>query len=259
MLPNTCTETEKNYTSIKLRKHKQRRYPKTFATNSEKTGSSCSKLTMSLVNVSLKLWSLNMAYTLIFLLKKMWVAFALAKATHIFFSKNTCELDILLTRTVNILTTNELIKLTQLWTSGPWSSCDRPDSLYGNTSSERRTLLDFWKSFSDKQSKFWWFFATKRALRTHGLWPWIWKLISKASVYEPLFGEWTLFQGRQNCFVSLLTRDLKGASHARKKKRKSQNSSSSWNGKKKSINLIISLDKSVFMYIFVNNDSRRGS
>ena len=31
---------------------------------------SCSKLTMSLVNVSLKLWSLNMAYMLIFLLKK---------------------------------------------------------------------------------------------------------------------------------------------------------------------------------------------
>ena len=31
-----------------------------------------------------------------------------------FFSKNTCELDIVLTRTVNILTTNELIKLTAL-------------------------------------------------------------------------------------------------------------------------------------------------
>ena len=32
-------------------------------------GPSCSKLTMSVVNISLKLWSLNMAYTLIFLLK----------------------------------------------------------------------------------------------------------------------------------------------------------------------------------------------
>ena len=38
------------------------------------------------------LWSLNMAYTPIFLLK------------------NTFELDIVLTRTVNILTTNELVK-----------------------------------------------------------------------------------------------------------------------------------------------------
>ena len=40
-------------------------------------GPSCSKLTMPLVNVSLKLWSFNMPYTPIFLLK-MWVAFALA-------------------------------------------------------------------------------------------------------------------------------------------------------------------------------------
>ena len=34
------------------------------------SGPSCSKITMSLVNVSLKLRSLNMAYTLIFLLKQ---------------------------------------------------------------------------------------------------------------------------------------------------------------------------------------------
>ena len=52
-----------------------------------------------------------MAYTLIFLLKKIRVAFASAKATHIFFSKNICELDIVLTRTVNILTTKELLNL----------------------------------------------------------------------------------------------------------------------------------------------------
>ena len=50
----------------------------------------------------------------------MWVAFAFAKASHIFFSKNTCELEIVLTRIVNILTTNELVKLTMLWTTGPW-------------------------------------------------------------------------------------------------------------------------------------------
>ena len=37
-----------------------------------------------------------------------------------FCSKNTCELDIVLTRTVNILTTNELVKLKMLWTTGPW-------------------------------------------------------------------------------------------------------------------------------------------
>ena len=60
-----------------------------------------------------------MAYTLIFLLKKMWVAFAFAKATHIFLQQNTWELDIVLTRTVNILTSDELVKLTMLWTTGP--------------------------------------------------------------------------------------------------------------------------------------------
>ena len=37
-----------------------------------------------------------------------------------FFSKNTCELDSVLTRTIIILTTNELVKLLMLWTTGPW-------------------------------------------------------------------------------------------------------------------------------------------
>ena len=50
---------------------------------------------------------------------KMWAAFAFAKATHIFSAKNICESDIVLTRTVNILTTNKLVKLTMLWTTGP--------------------------------------------------------------------------------------------------------------------------------------------
>ena len=80
-------------------------------TMNAKAGPSCSKLTMSSVNVSLKLRSLNMAYTIIFLLNKIWVAVA---ATHFFFSKNTGELEIIRTRTVNMLTTNELIKLTML-------------------------------------------------------------------------------------------------------------------------------------------------
>ena len=41
-------------------------------------------------------------------------------APHIFSAK-ICELDIVLTRSVNILTTNKLIKLTMLWTTGPWN------------------------------------------------------------------------------------------------------------------------------------------
>ena len=55
----------------------------------------------------------------------MWVAFAFAKATLIFSAKIICELDIVLTRTVNILTTNGLVKLTMLWTTGPRVSTDR--------------------------------------------------------------------------------------------------------------------------------------
>ena len=53
-------------------------------------------------------------------------SFCICKSYSHFFSKNTCELDIVLTRTVNILSTNELVKLTTLWTTGPWSPyCER--------------------------------------------------------------------------------------------------------------------------------------
>ena len=38
---------------------------------------------------------------------------------NIFFSKNTRELDIILTRKVNIVTTIELVMLMMLWTTGP--------------------------------------------------------------------------------------------------------------------------------------------
>ena len=53
-----------------------------------------------------------MAYTLIFLLKNVS---SIYKSYSHFFSKNTCELDIVLTRIVNILTTNEFVKLTMLY------------------------------------------------------------------------------------------------------------------------------------------------
>ena len=46
----------------------------------------------------------------------MWVTFAFAKATHIFFQQKYCESDIVLPRTGHILTTNELVKLTRLET-----------------------------------------------------------------------------------------------------------------------------------------------
>ena len=41
-------------------------------------------------------------------------SFCICKSYSHFFSKNTCELDIVLTGTVNILTINELVKITML-------------------------------------------------------------------------------------------------------------------------------------------------
>ena len=80
------------------------------------TGPSCSKLTMSLVNESLKFTSSDTQICWNFLLKKMWVAFA---ATHIFSAKNSRILYIESTKTVNEMTLNELVNLTTLWTAGP--------------------------------------------------------------------------------------------------------------------------------------------
>ena len=46
--------------------------------------------------------------------------FCSAKATHIFSAKNIRILYIESTKTVNEMTLNELVKLTTLWTTGPW-------------------------------------------------------------------------------------------------------------------------------------------
>ena len=87
---------------------------------------------MSLVNVSLKLWSLKYGIYANIFAEKNVSSFCICKSyshffskcksySHFFFfSKNTGEWDIVPTRTFNILTTNELVKLTMLWTTWPW-------------------------------------------------------------------------------------------------------------------------------------------
>ena len=55
-----------------------------------------------------------------FFAEKMWVAFAV-QGTHIFSAKNIRILYIESAKTVNEMTLNELVKLTTLWTTGPWS------------------------------------------------------------------------------------------------------------------------------------------
>ena len=81
---------------------------------------SCSKLTTSLVNDSLKFTSSDTQIYWNFFLKKNVSSFCSAKATHIFSAKNIRILYIESAKTVNEMTLNELVKLTTLWTTGPW-------------------------------------------------------------------------------------------------------------------------------------------
>ena len=89
--------------------------------NPQPPGPSCSKLAMSLVNDSFLKWYFKWKFKwyanmLNFFAEKMWVAFA-----HIFSAKNIRILYIESTEIVNEMTLNELVKLTTLWTTGPWS------------------------------------------------------------------------------------------------------------------------------------------
>ena len=85
-----------------------------------RSGPSCSKLTMSLVNDSLKFTSSDMQICWFFFCWKNVSSFCTAKATHIFSAKNIRILYIESAKTVSEMTLNELVKLTMLWTTGPW-------------------------------------------------------------------------------------------------------------------------------------------
>ena len=84
------------------------------------SGSSCSKLMTSLINDSLQFTSSDTQICWIFLLKKMWVAFAAQKLLTFFSAKNIRILCIESAKRVNEMTLKELVKLTTLWTAGPW-------------------------------------------------------------------------------------------------------------------------------------------
>ena len=73
----------------------------------KRPGPSCSKLTTSLVNDSLKLTSSVTQISWNFL--------------HIFSAKNIRILYIEFAKVVNEMTLNELVKLTTLWTTGLWN------------------------------------------------------------------------------------------------------------------------------------------
>ena len=57
-----------------------------------------------------------------FFAEKMWVAFAMQKLLT-FFQQKISEYCLLNpAKTVNQMTLNELVKLTTLWTTGPWNT-----------------------------------------------------------------------------------------------------------------------------------------
>ena len=82
---------------------------------SNRYGPSCSKLTTWLVNESLIFTSSDTQICWFFVVERMWVAFAVT-----FLAKNIRILYIESAKTVNEMTLNELVKLTTLWTTGPW-------------------------------------------------------------------------------------------------------------------------------------------
>ena len=84
------------------------------------SGPSCSKLTTSLVNDSLKFTLSDTQMCWNFCWKNV-SSFCSAKATHIFSAKNFRKLCIESAKTVNGMTLNELVKLRMLWTTRPWS------------------------------------------------------------------------------------------------------------------------------------------
>ena len=85
----------------------------------------------------------------------------LQKLLTFFFSKNTCELDTVLTKTIHIWTTNKLGKLTMLWTTGPSYLTFEPHEKMCLRAYCQRRLISACTSVQSDQSY---------------LWPYLWNL-----------------------------------------------------------------------------------
>ena len=81
-------------------------------------GPGCSKLTTSLVNVSLKFQNLYLKCANIFCWENVR-SFCNAKASHIFSTKNISVFGYKVVKHLTSWPHNELVKLTMLWTTGP--------------------------------------------------------------------------------------------------------------------------------------------
>ena len=103
------------------------------------SGPGCSKLTMSLVNVSLKFQMLISNIRQYFLLKNVR-SFCSAKASLIFSTKNISVFGYKVIKHLTNWPLNELVKLTMLWTTGPWW----PEEAY---TIQRSGLTGFYQSY----------------------------------------------------------------------------------------------------------------
>ena len=85
------------------------------------SGPGCSKLTTSLVNVSLNLQTLISQICQFFFVEKMWEAFAMQKLLSFFSTKNFSVFGYKVVKHLTTWPFNKIIKLTMLWTTGPRS------------------------------------------------------------------------------------------------------------------------------------------
>ena len=114
---NTCTTSSPKgnvvtRTSLKFSfaKNHPSKHQYRIRSRIKSSGPSCLKLMTSLVNVTLKFQTYYTQHCHFFA-KKMWGAFA---------AKNISTLDCSHTRRLNESLTNDFVKLTMLWTTGPW-------------------------------------------------------------------------------------------------------------------------------------------
>ena len=89
-------------------------------------------------------------------------SFCSAKATHIFSAKNIRILYIESAKTVNEMTLNELVKLTTLWTTGPWFGADMKIIFLA--------LIVLSKTVASESNLFFIFYYFSEKIRQHFIW-----------------------------------------------------------------------------------------
>ena len=114
-------------------------------------GPGCSKLTTSLVNASLNFQTVQTEICQYFLLNKAWEAFAVllhCKSFSHIFNKNISVVGYKVVKLLPNWPLNELVKLTMLWTTGPWTLGRYTISFVWITAEFR---VRFWRTISTKK------------------------------------------------------------------------------------------------------------